>query len=94
MRTEEMIEAVRQRLEQRLRELGAELAPDLSADADARALRARLEDLNAGKAGTRCHGNTLRGELDALHLGEALYLEAALHRSVAGLTSKRAWSIF
>ena len=84
MRTEEMTEAERQALEQRRRDLDSAAQHDPSSDEVAHDLPGHQDAFKVGKSAVPRHGNTLRDELHALHLGEALYLEAALHRLAVG----------
>jgi len=84
MRNEEMLEAVRKRLSARIEQLREEVGSDVDSDQSAREYVGRHDVLDAGEIAAEREQSGLRGELDALHVGEALYLEAALHRLAVG----------
>jgi len=84
MLSPELLETLRQRLLQQLDALHAELGSDEEAGSAARDWRGSREVVDPGEVAATTAGDDVLAGREALHVREALSLEAALHRLALG----------
>jgi DnaK suppressor protein len=84
MRSDSVLESIKQQLTQRVAELRREIERDREVEEEARQARATHDVLDAGEVASETALAEVRVPAEEIPLREALHLESALHRLAEG----------